>query len=543
MARNLPPALQRWIDHNRHLVLMLIVLPLSFLSRTIRSFRRRWTRSNREGHRNRVARVALDVRRARDTAVAAGRLAALRTDRSGNASLNTRSAVKAAAASIKLQDLNAVLGVRLGIGRAFVRIEPYATVGEVTDYLENEGYQLENTIEMREASLGGLVMALGMTSHSHEAGLVADTVLAYDIVTANGDLVRATRDNDHSDLFRALPSSHGTLGFLVAMELKIIPLPSLLRVTYRPMYSLEECHAELEHIVTRADPPYFLEAFVFSRETAVIVEGKFASWRENMDGRIPTNTIGWWHKPWFYKHAETMLVKLGPGMSTEEMIPTERYLLRHDRSMCMTMGQILPQGNHPLYRYLAGWMLPPDRAFLKRSRSPAEREYSIRKSVYQDFCAPASKFPSLIEWLDVNFNIYPLLVYPCRIMDKGGMVRLRQNKGKPIPTGREEKSLYMDVGIFGVPKAIRNGSTTFPTVTKVRELVAMVRDWGGFVHTYCDVTATEAEFQAMFDHTLWRKMRVQYGANGVFPTIYEKVSPRDINIAAYLREEASWQQQ
>jgi Delta24-sterol reductase len=182
-------------------------------------------------------------------------------------------------------------------------------------------------------------------------------------------------------------------------------------------------------------------------------------------------------------------------------------------------------------------------AFLKRTRSPVERQHSVRNSVFQDFCAPSSKFPVLVEWLDVNFDIYPLLVYPCRIIDKGGMLRLRQNKGKPPSIDREEKSLYLDVGIFGVPKAIRNGSTSFPTITKIRELDAMVRAWGGFVHTYCDLTCTEVEFQEMFDHTCWRKMRVKYGANGVFPTLYEKVSPRDINISRYLQEEASWQKQ
>jgi delta24-sterol reductase len=59
---------------------------------------------------------------------------------------------------------------------------------------------------------GGLVMALGLTTRSHNAGLMHDIVEAYEVVTAAGELIRATKDNEHSDLFHALPWSHGTLG-------------------------------------------------------------------------------------------------------------------------------------------------------------------------------------------------------------------------------------------------------------------------------------------------------------------------------------------
>ena len=35
------------------------------------------------------------------------------------------------------------------------------------------------------------------------------------------------------------------------------------------------------------------------------------------------------------------------------------YLMRHDRSMCMTMGTLIPYGNAPWFRWLLGWLLPP----------------------------------------------------------------------------------------------------------------------------------------------------------------------------------------
>jgi FAD/FMN-containing dehydrogenase len=53
-----------------------------------------------------------------------------------------------------------------------------------------------------------------MTTHSHRAGLMHESVVAYDVVLADGSLVRASKE-ENPDLFYALPWSHGTLGFVV----------------------------------------------------------------------------------------------------------------------------------------------------------------------------------------------------------------------------------------------------------------------------------------------------------------------------------------
>lgn len=77
--------------------------------------------------------------------------------------------------------------------------------------------------QMEDLSLGGLCMGLGMETNSHLLGLIQETVLAFEIVLSDGRLVRATRE-ENADLFHSLPWSHGSLGFLVAVELKLIKI-------------------------------------------------------------------------------------------------------------------------------------------------------------------------------------------------------------------------------------------------------------------------------------------------------------------------------
>ena len=120
------------------------------------------------------------------------------------------------------------------------------------------GYTLAVTLEIADATLGGLAFGVGMTTYSHkvsltiaplyiflmrvasikatysliQVGLYQETVHAYDVVLGDGSLVRATRDNEYSDLYHCLPWSHGTLGFLVALEVKIIPVKVAITETY-----------------------------------------------------------------------------------------------------------------------------------------------------------------------------------------------------------------------------------------------------------------------------------------------------------------------
>ena len=49
-----------------------------------------------------------------------------------------------------------------------VRVEPMVSVGDITRYLIPKGYTLAVTLEIADATLGGLAMGVGMTTYSHK---------------------------------------------------------------------------------------------------------------------------------------------------------------------------------------------------------------------------------------------------------------------------------------------------------------------------------------------------------------------------------------
>lgn len=57
----------------------------------------------------------------------------------------------------------------------------------------------------------GLLMGFGVETSSHKYGLFQYICVAYEVVMADGSLVKATA-KENPELFYALPWSHGTLG-------------------------------------------------------------------------------------------------------------------------------------------------------------------------------------------------------------------------------------------------------------------------------------------------------------------------------------------
>jgi delta24-sterol reductase len=336
--------------------------------------------------------------------------------------------------------------------------------------------------------------------------------------------VHVTKDGVNSDLFYALPWSHGSLAILVAVELKVIPIKRYVRLTYLPISGAEQIHQAIREKCGATDPnakvPVFCEATLYSKEKAVLTYGGFD------DGKTPgdtakVNALARWHKPWWYKHVEGYSKRNETGV---ELVPVEDYLLRHTRSIFWVIELMVPYGNHPIFRWLFGWLLPLDVTFMKFTTTSGVRKLTFMKQVFQDITLPMTEMEKSVDLCTECFDLWPLLIYPCKEFHHGeGMGQLRPPRPDQLCPGAEPKwGMFFDLGIYGAPGPVLR-KTPFNPARAMRRFIDFVRQVGGHPFLYADNFFTEKEFEEMFDLTLWRKCRTKYHAEGNFPTLWEKV--------------------
>ncbi len=169
------------------------------------------------------------------------------------------------------------------------RCEPLVNMGQITRMTVPLGLALAVVAELDDLTVGGLINGYGIEGSSHIYGLFTDTVVAYELVLADGRLVRATSDNEYSDLFYAIPWSQGTLGLLVAAEIKLIPVKPYMKLTYTPLVgNLQEIaqgynDAYIPRDGDQDNPekvPEFVEGMVYSETEGVVMTGQYASKEE-----------------------------------------------------------------------------------------------------------------------------------------------------------------------------------------------------------------------------------------------------------------------
>lgn len=511
----------QFLENHRGLVILFFCLPASFLFDLLINLRSKLYRTlfhSLKSHDNEVKNIQYQVEQWNKLPKDSRSL--LCTSRPNWMSLSTTFFRKEKCHQIPI-DLTNVL--ELNEDNLTVRVEPLVTVRDITNYLVPKGYTLAVTLEFGDATLGGLAMATGMTTHSHRVGLYHENVVSYEVVLSDGTLLKASKE-ENTDLYNALPWSHGSLAFLVALTLKIVKVKPYVKLTYIPVEG-EKGYCDMIRLLSGAEsadhsPATYVEGTIFQRDKAVVMTGEYSDY----DPSYTVNNITKWYKPWFYKYVETFIKK---GKHTE-LIPLQEYLLRHNRSIFWVVESMIPFGNNPLFRLLFGWLLPPKPAFLKYTTTPKLREYTITKQVFQDIVLPITKLEEQIAISEELFDIYPLLVYPCRVYDHGPMSgQIKRPKEEYLIPGTNY-AMYNDLGIYGVSGYVKRKEKYNP-YEAMREMEKFTRDVGGFSFLYADIFMTKEEFQEMFDLKLYEEVRVKYKANGAFPHLYYKVRP-EINV-------------
>lgn len=351
--------------------------------------------------------------------------------------------------------------------------------------------------QLKSITLGGATVGVGIESSSFRYGLVHRSVCSADVLLADGSVVCCTPDNEYSDLFHALPNSYGTLGYVLKLTARVVPVQPYVELTHIRHRSAEAFFADLAHRC-RSDAD-FVDGTVFAADEMYITVGRFT--------RMCPYTSDYTFRNIYYRSIRER---------SRDYLTVANYLWRWDTDWFWCSKNLYAQnpvirrllGPHRLnsvtYQKVMRWN---DRWGVTRALSRLAGEHA--ETVIQDIDIPIGHSAAFLEFLLGDIGILPVWICPI-----GGRRPARDFTLYPLEADR----LYVN---FGFWDTVRRRERATPGEYN-RKVERRTRELGGVKSLYSDAYYSDAEFWEIYDGDTYFALKRRYDPRNRFPDLYEK---------------------
>lgn len=350
-------------------------------------------------------------------------------------------------------------------------------------------------MEFPGITVGGAIQGNGGESSSFKWGAFNQTFNWYELVLANGEIVRAS-PSENAELFYAVPGSAGTLGVLTRAEIQLVSARKYVELQYLPVNSFIEAKKKLEKQTSSQHD--FIDGIMFSATSGVIIVGNLTDTQ-----RYPLQRFSRAQDEWYYLHVEKK-----QGLEVKhwrETTPLKDYLFRYDRGAFWVGKFAFKIFDVPFTRKMR-WLLDPILHTRKLYQALQESGAS-QQHIVQDLVLPANKAVDFLKFSDRELGTYPLWLCPMKV-DTGAPFQLNNLPVKSI----------INIGLWG------DNIADYDEFVRINKRIeAKVLELGGKKWSYAHSYFSEKEFWSMYDQKLYKRLRQKYHAT-TLPTIYDKIT-------------------
>jgi FAD/FMN-containing dehydrogenase len=362
--------------------------------------------------------------------------------------------------------------------------------------------------QLKTITLGGAVAGLGIESSSFRNGLPHESVLEMEILTGDGRVVVATADNEHADLYRGIPNSYGTLGYVLRLRIELEPVTPFVRLRHLRFDTADECMAvmatvcsERVHDGERVD---FVDGTVFSPDEQYITLASFVdnaptvsdytgmsvyyrSIQHRAEDYLTVHDYLWrWDTDWFW---------CSRAFGVQNPAVRRLWPKRYRRS--------------DVYRRLVAF----DRRHQLSARYQRLRGQPQQEAVVQDVEIPVDQTAKFLDVFHRDVRIEPIWLCP---------LRLRSDRTWPLYP-LEPDELYVNVGFWSAAP-LQPGQPADYHNRLIEETVSAL---GGHKSLYSTVHYPAEEFWRRYNGPVYEELKAAYDPYGRLPDLYDKVSAKE----------------
>jgi FAD/FMN-containing dehydrogenase len=355
--------------------------------------------------------------------------------------------------------------------------------------------------QLKTITLGGAVTGLGIESTSFRFGLPHEAVLEMDVLTGDGSIVTATRDNEHRDLFYGFPNSYGTLGYAVRLKIELVPVKPYVRLRHLRF----EDAGTLTETMTRitesgeyeGEAVDFMDGTVFGAGEQYITLGVF-------DGEAPY-TSDYTGQEIYYRSIQRR---------STDFLTVRDYIWRWDTDWFWCSGAFGVQ--NPVVRRL--WPDKAKRSDVYRKLVAYDRRYQLvarvdrwrgqrpREDVIQDIEVPAERLPEFLEFFHEKVGMSPIWLCPLRARERWPLY--------PLEPGRA----YVNVGFWGTVRLPPGQIPEYHNRLIERRVAAL----DGHKSLYSTAFYSRDEFWRYYDGETYRRLKESYDPGERLLDLYDK---------------------
>jgi FAD/FMN-containing dehydrogenase len=360
--------------------------------------------------------------------------------------------------------------------------------------------------QLKTITLGGAVTGLGIESSSYRNGLPHESVREMEILTGSGEIVTATRDGEHRDLFYGFPNSYGTLGYALRLTIDLQPVKPFVALHHVRYDSAKACAEAIDRLAGDVD---FIDGTVFGDDELYLTLGTFADTAPRVSDYTGQSVYyrsipeRWISPPW-----------LRPGAPPTDVLTAHGYLWRWDTDWFWCSRAFGVQ--HPLvrrvwpaskrrsdvYRRLVAW----DRRAQVSARVNRWLGHPPREDVIQDVEIPVERLPEFLEFFHREIGMSPVWLCPLRAQDSWPLY--------PLEPGRT----YVNVGFWGMVSLPQGALPEHHNRLIEREVARL----DGHKSLYSTAFYTREDFWRYYDGDTYRNLKEAYDPGGRLLDLYDK---------------------